>query len=90
MQLVPEDYYFTQLSFSNDLNLSSFDDYPANYKFISLEFYAASSNFVTSRKCYDLLDLAADVGGIMSIIMIVGQTFCEIFGETATYGKIAN
>ena len=58
---------------------SSFINYPHKYKFISFELYPSTVKKVTSRKCYYILDLLSDVGGIIRVFTLIFSVVTHMF-----------
>ena len=59
--------------------VSSWDDYPFNYKFMSVHFELNMDMTHTDRTTYDLLNLTSDVGGVLEILIIVFTMFASRF-----------
>ena len=47
---------------------SSWNDYPRQYKYMSIDFDLNMDIMHTDRATYDLLDMLGDVGGVMEIL----------------------
>ena len=59
--------------------VSSWTDYPYNYKYMSVHFELNMDILHTDRTSYDLLNMAGDVGGVIEILKIVFTLFASKF-----------
>ena len=77
-------------SFEKGFITSTVRDYPNNYKFHSIEYHAYNVQSVTSRYCYDLLNLSSDLGGLTSAILGVFYVLVKGLADARTNSIIAN
>ena len=70
--------------------VSSWTNYPDNYKFMSLEFELNLDVKHVDRTSYDILDMCGDTGGFMSILMVMGTVIAAPFVKVRIQAIITN
>ena len=61
--------------------VSSWTDYPYNYKYMSVHFELNMDISHTDRTSYDLLNMISDVGGVLEILVILFTLLASRFAR---------
>jgi hypothetical protein len=67
VNLLPQEHNYIDDEFK-PFEASLYNQYP-DYQFHSVDIWANESKKITSRYCYDLLNIASDVGGIAALVL---------------------
>ena len=61
------------------LGLSYEDNYPLNYKIAGMSFYRNANRVDINRQTYDILNFLGDIGGLDSILLLIGFMLMWLF-----------
>lgn len=75
-----EETFYTML-FNQVVQPSFFTEYPKLYKFSGLQINTSTKMNMIDRRTFDLMDMFGDVGGVTSIIMLLGSWVTKGFAD---------